>query len=56
MIFGMPAVSFFAFLSWPVVYCIGAGISYNHMAKQDAITDDSEFEQNLNPGKGAKKK
>lgn len=43
MIFGMPTISFLAFLSWPVTFMTIAIIIYFRMAKQDAITDDSEF-------------
>ena len=43
-LFGMPIISFFAFLSWPVIFMTTAIIIYIFMAKQDAITDDSEFE------------
>lgn len=43
-IFGMPVLSFFAFLSWPVTFMTVALIIYYFMAKQDAVTDDSEFE------------
>jgi len=44
MIFGMPTISFLAFLSWPVTFTVTALIIYYFMAKQDALTDDSEFE------------
>ena len=44
MIFGMPTISFLAFLSWPVTFTVTALIIYFIMAKQDALTDDSEFE------------
>lgn len=46
-IIGMPAASFFAFLSWPFVFIILAVIVYNIMARQDAKIDDTEFEQSL---------
>jgi len=46
-ILGMPAVSFFAFLSWPFVFIILAIIDYIIMGKQDAKIDDSEFEQSV---------
>lgn len=44
-IFGMPTISFFAFLSWPVIFMTVAIIIYIIMSKQDSITDDSEFEK-----------
>jgi hypothetical protein len=44
MIFGMPTISFLAFLSWPLTFTVTALIIYYFMAKQDALTDDSEFE------------
>ncbi len=46
-IIGLPAVSFFAFLSWPFLYIVLAFVVYAIMAKQDAKIDDSEFEQSL---------
>lgn len=49
MIFGMPTVSFLAFLSWPVIYLVIALVLYVIMAKQDARIDDSEFEGHLRP-------
>ncbi|WP_156900469.1 hypothetical protein [Anaerovorax odorimutans] len=42
-IFGMPIISFLAFLSWPVIFMTVAIIIYFRMAKQDAMTDDSKF-------------
>lgn len=46
-IIGLPAVSFFAFLSWPFLYIILAFVVYAVMAKQDAKIDDEEFEQSI---------
>lgn len=45
MILGMPLVSAFAYLSWPIVYIVIAIIIYFNMAKQDKITAeyDKEF-------------
>jgi hypothetical protein len=51
-IIGMPAVSFFAFLSWPFLYTILAFVVYGIMAKQDAQIDDAEFEQSVKGRKG----
>lgn len=42
-LFGMPLISFIAFLSWPITFTTIAIIIYFRMAKQDAQTDDSEF-------------
>ena len=55
MIFGMPAITFFSILSWPFVFIAAAGIVYAIMAKQDALVDDSEFEQSLK-GRGGDNK
>jgi len=55
-IIGMPASSFFAFLSWPFVFIILAVIVYNVMAKQDAKIDDSEFDQSVKGRSGNAKK
>ena len=55
MIIGMPAASFFAFLSWPFIFIIAAIIVYIAMAKQDAQIDDEEFEQSLKGRGGVKK-
>ncbi|MEA4922269.1 MAG: hypothetical protein VB031_02750 [Eubacteriaceae bacterium] len=52
MIFGMPAVSFFSFLSWPVIYIVLAFVVYGIMKKQDAKVDDTEFEQSVKGRKG----
>ena len=46
-IIGMPAASFFAFLSWPFIYIVLAFVVYGIMAKQDAKVDDAEFEQSI---------
>ncbi|WZL72359.1 hypothetical protein QBE52_14860 [Clostridiaceae bacterium 35-E11] len=35
MIFGMPAISFFVFLSWPITFTVGAIIAYIIMDKND---------------------
>lgn len=43
MIFDMPALTFFMFLSWPFIWIALAFIIYGVMAKQDALIDDSEF-------------
>lgn len=43
MIFGLPVQSFLAFCIWPVVYITIAIIAYFLMAKNDRVTDDSEF-------------
>jgi len=43
MIFGMPTISFLAFLSWPVIFITISIIIYFQMAKDDAVTDDTEF-------------
>ena len=43
MIFDMPAVTFFTFLSWPFIWIVLALIFYRGMAKQDALVDDTEF-------------
>lgn len=56
LIIGMPAISFFAFLSWPFIFTITAFIVYSFMAKQDAKIDDSEFEQSLKGRKGGAQK
>lgn len=42
-LFGMPIVSFLAFLSWPITFITVSLIIYYFMAKADAVTDDSEF-------------
>ncbi|MCL2880555.1 MAG: hypothetical protein FWF29_09940 [Treponema sp.] len=55
MIIGMPAVSFFAYLCWPVIFIAAAIIVYIVMRKQDAEIDDEEFEQALKGRKGVKK-
>ncbi|MEG1930426.1 MAG: hypothetical protein RR131_04745 [Anaerovorax sp.] len=46
-IFAMPAATFFAILSWPVVFITLAIVIYIVMSKQDALVDDSEFEMNM---------
>ncbi len=50
MIFEMPAVTFFAILSWPVIFTVAAFVVYNRMAKQDALIDDSEYEPKSEKG------
>lgn len=55
-IIGMPAQSFFAFLSWPFIYIVLAFVVYHIMAKQDAKVDDSEFEQSVKGRSGHDKK
>lgn len=52
MIIGMPASTFFAILIWPFVYMAAAIIAYNVMRKQDAMIDDTEFEQSVKGRKG----
>ena len=47
MIWGMPAQSFFAFLSWPVIYITLSVIVYFIMKKQDDQVDDTEFQQSV---------
>lgn len=51
-IIGMPAVSFFAFLSWPFVFIVAAIIVFIVMSKQDAEIDDGEFEKSVKGRKG----
>lgn len=55
MIIGMPINTFLAILIWPFVYIIAAIIIYNVMKRQDAMIDDSEFNEFPDEdGKGAK--
>lgn len=46
MIFGMPAVSFFSFASWPIIWTVLAILVYMKMAKDDAMEEASEMEVN----------
>lgn len=46
-IFSMPAITFFAILSWPIFFIAAAVVVYIIMAKQDALVDDSEFEKGM---------
>ena len=54
-IFGMPAITFFAILSWPFIYIILAFVVYAIMKKQDDQIDDTEFEQSVKGRGGASK-
>ena|GEM_PF-2191231 len=55
MVFGMPAITFFSILSWPFIFIVAALIVYQVMAKQDALVDDTEFEQSVKGRGGVKK-
>lgn len=46
MIFGMPASSFFTFLSWPVLWVAISLYMYFKMAKEDEMDEDSQVEVN----------
>lgn len=44
MIFGMPASSFFAFLSWPILWVAISMYVYFKMAKEDEMDEQSNME------------
>lgn len=52
-IIGMPALTFFAILSWPFIYTVLAFVVYFIMKKQDDEIDDTEFEQSVSGRGGA---